>query len=94
MPKRSQVWWSFALVALVGGCYPQSEECAQYVECQVHYEETLSLPEVQTNRFKPDGVCWESESLAQDCTDECVTRITTRVIDLEEAEEDLGPCGP
>ncbi len=83
-----------ALLGLVlgAGCVPQSEECIQYIDCQVHYEEALSLPETDTNRFKPDGVCWENDSLATDCTATCVGRMAQYVVDLEEADEDVGPC--
>lgn len=80
------------LTAAFAACVPQSEECVQYLECQVHYEEELSLPETQTNRFQPDGVCWESEELADDCTATCRGRMAQYVVDLQEAEKDRGPC--
>lgn len=76
----------------LAACAPQSEECQQYLECQVHYEEELSLPETQVNRFKADGVCWESQELADDCTTTCRRRMAQYIVDLQEAEKEPGPC--
>ena len=50
---------------------PQSDECAQYIQCRRWFEAVFNRPEKQLHVYEPDGICWENEELASDCSQAC-----------------------
>ena len=90
------MWRLIVVVATIAGgvacSLPPSEACDAYVECQVHHDEVLNRPETDTNLYQPDGTCWESDELADACTDACVEKNDRLARALEEAGELPGPC--
>ena len=80
------------LVVVAGCSLPQSEICQRYIDCQEYYDETFERDQTEVNRFHPDGVCWESESTAELCNEDCdaeIRRLQQRLIDND---EDVGEC--
>lgn len=85
-----------SLLLLVGsGCsLPVTDECLTYMDCQAHYDELEGQEATNVNMYKAEGVCWENEDLAQECTATCVER-TYELYDLLDAGgDDTGPCLP
>ena len=82
-----------------GMCRPphgnQSEECAQYVECQAHYDEMYELSETDlAGSYGPEGSCWMSSPEAADaCTAACESAVESLSDALRTGELDPGPCG-
>jgi hypothetical protein len=63
-----------ALTALGAiGCNPpeQSQDCRQYVACQIGWDEANGHRAKDTTDYRRDGRCWESEPTAAQCTLEC-----------------------
>lgn len=83
-----------ALSGVLSACgVAQSEDCQHYLACQAHYDESFNREPPNTNLFQPDGVCWESDDLADECSAACRTRTQNLVERLNEEAVDLGDCG-
>jgi len=80
------------LVVGVGCSLPVSHECEIYMACQAHYDETEGQAERNVNMFRAEGVCWESEELADECTVTCLQRTEELHDLLVESEDEIGPC--
>jgi hypothetical protein len=71
----------------------QSPACEQYVACQTYYEEEFEkLNPRNTNRYQPDGVCWENDELAEECTQSCLAATQALLDTLTFEEREPGPC--
>ena len=88
---RVGIFLGCALSPLACGV-PQSEECAQYIECRRWYEAVFNRPQKQVNVYEADGVCWENEELASDCSKTCLDETRNLYDKLIEAEEAGGAC--
>lgn len=82
--------WSSVL--FLGCGVPQSEECEQYIECRRWYEAVFNRPEKQLNIYQEEGVCWENEQLAEDCSETCTLETEQLLDKLIDAQETIGPC--
>ena len=71
---------------------PQSEECQQYIECRRWYEAVFNRPEKQLNIYQAEGVCWENDQLADDCSETCTLETRELSDKLVDSQEALGPC--
>ncbi|MCP4498806.1 MAG: hypothetical protein GY822_02430 [Deltaproteobacteria bacterium] len=96
-PRRRKTLFGIAffavgLSALPMGCEAQSDFCERYVECEIYYEEELALPEENMNRFRPDGVCWESADLADGCNTECRDGLLENQAELAIRNLDVESC--
>ena len=85
---------SLSLLLLTGwGCTEPTQECKTFIACRAYYEGAFSLPALNVNRFRSEGVCWESQDLADACTEECVSLTDGMREDLIDALKPAGPCG-
>ncbi len=85
--------FSCTLVLTVLGCAEETPEvCLVYVECEKHAAQVLGRDEFSTFAYGTNGVCWENEEIAALCRDECVGSLETLIDDLNEANQELGPC--
>jgi hypothetical protein len=66
------------------GCFPQSAECAQMIECL-----DVLVPDADLDDFNPEGACWcGSEAEASACHELCVEQLALAV----EQHPTLGAC--
>jgi len=84
----------FLLLTLIGGCgVAQTEECQQYLACQAYFDNLFERDPADTNLYQPDGVCWENDDLARECSFACLSKTSDLVERLEAEDEELGDCG-
>jgi hypothetical protein len=83
--------WTTTFIS-VGCGAPQSGECEKYIECRRWYEAVFNRPQKELNVYEPDGVCWENDDLASDCSAACEDETQTLNEKLVEANEAAGAC--
>lgn len=83
-----------AILGLAGACgVVSSPECEAYVQCQEHYDTVRNRDPSEVNKYLPDGICWESQDIADDCTAECSIETEELRDLLTESNDALGACG-